>query len=239
MDENIKDVSKSKNGIYVATIIILLLIIFSMGMYIFADKSGFFEKVESSEQVNDSEVVDNKTEEDVVIKKLDLSKPLNTTGIMYSDPRDSNNNYGISMSINADKKSVTLSFDWNVFSEVFGPTHEEMTEYQIIGFNKEIKDVFVGNFSQAVGSEALLYLMNDGTVEYTTLFEKGNLNYAYDYSSEGIIGKHFVSKGAVPGVTNVVTFYNVTAASQTGWYTSIGATADGSFYDLGNIIFQK
>ena len=54
-DVNLSKTKDRKNGIYVTIIIILLLIIFSMGMYIFADKSGFFEKVESSEEVNDSE----------------------------------------------------------------------------------------------------------------------------------------------------------------------------------------
>lgn len=240
MNEDVKNVDKSKkNKIYVVIIIFLLLIIFSMGMYIFVDKSGFFEKVESSEDVKDSELIDGETDEDVIVKELDLNKPLNTTGITYFNPRDDVNDFGISMSINADKKSVTLSIDWNVFSGAVGNL-DETPSYQIIGFNKEVKDVFVGTFGQEVGGLTLLFLMSDGTVEYVPMFGRDNLNCVEDYSADGsIIGKHFVSKGALTGVINVVKFYNVNAATQTGWFTSIGATADGSFYDLGNIIYQS
>ena len=37
-------------------------------------------------------------------------------------------------------------------------------------------------------------------------------------------------------MSNVIKLYTVDASNGSGWRTTIGATSDGSFYDLGDII---
>lgn len=77
--------------------------------------------------------------------------------------------------------------------------------------------------------------MSDGTVEYKPLFNlQGQMNYT---SSDGTSKDHFETKGMVSGVSGVINLYNVSAnTTDFGWCTTIGAKADGSFYDLGDII---
>ena len=56
-------------------------------------------------------------------------------------------------------------------------------------------------------------------------------------SDKGIItGEKFVTSGAVKGVEGVVKLYVVSASNGTGWSTTIGAKADGSFYDIGKAL---
>ena len=113
-------------------------------------------------------------------------------------------------------------------------------EYSIQGFNKNVKDAIVGTVGQDASSAILFYLMEDGTVEYTRVFDNG-LNYTYEKDSEGrITGEHFETQGAVKNVKDVVKFYNVDVhiINGSGWMTTIGATKDGSFYDLGEIVHR-
>ena len=100
----------------------------------------------------------------IVVKELDLSRSLNMNGITYSTPNpasSSNDNIGISMSVGADLKSVILNIDWNKFGEFSGasawiPTVES---YQITGFNKKIKDVFIGELGHDVAGTTLFYFI--------------------------------------------------------------------------------
>ncbi len=118
---------------------------------------------------------DDTKDKTIVVKELDLSRSLNTNGITYSTPNlasSSNNNIGISMSVGADSKSVALNIDWNKFGEFSGASAWASTveSYQITGFNKKIKDAFIGELGHDVAGTTLFYLMSDGTVEYTPLF---------------------------------------------------------------------
>ncbi len=76
------------------------------------------------------------------------------------------------MSVGADSKSVALNIDWNKFGEFSGASAWASTveSYSITGFNKKIKDAFMGELGHDVAGTTLFYLMSDGTVEYTPLF---------------------------------------------------------------------
>lgn len=235
---------KSKNSIIIVLVIIVCVLMMVVGFFL--GKNSAVENNDNDDVVekNDIETEDDiEDNQDVVeeIKDLDLSKSLNTTGITYSNADDTESKYGLSMNINSDKKSITLSIDW----EKFGPLSTAsqwanvVEDYQVIGFSKEVINTFVGELGQDPTGITLFFLMSDGTVEYMPVFANSEaMNYTLDYSSDGkITGQHFETKGAVDGVSDVIKLYNVSFSNgQTGAMTTIGAKKDGSFYDLGTII---
>ena len=59
---------------------------------------------------------DNDNDNDVNNKlKLDFVKSLNTSNITYTNPTEADLNIGLSVNLNADNKSITLSIDWKLF----------------------------------------------------------------------------------------------------------------------------
>lgn len=246
---------EKKNNIGLVAVLVLIIVLL-VGYIIYMNVSDNSTKVENnSPVVEDEKNVSNNGQSNsnndknngVVVKELDLSKSLNTT-TTYRNATDAEGNYGLSMSINSDKKSVTLSIDWSKFCDLSTASacSPDVENYQITGFSKEVSNVFVGDLGQDSMGITLFYLMNDGTVEYTPMFKRqqdsyGNgyyvMNYTYEYEGDKIVGEHFTTDGSLNGVSNVIKFYNVDASSAgSGARTTIGATTDGSFYDLGHII---
>ena len=243
--------NKNNKGLFVL-IGIFIAIILSMGIYIAYDKGVIFssagnEEKESSRNEDNTEE-ETEVDEDYEIKALDLSKCLNNSTNAYRNASDVEGNYGLSMKVNSDKKSVTLSVDWGTFGPLstVSAWTDSVATYNITGFSKNVDSVFVGDLGQDAKGITLFYLMSDGTVEYTPMFIKKtdsqnniyyDMNYVQDYSSDGkVAGQHLVTKGPIVGVSDVVKLYTVDASNGSGWKTTIGATRDGSFYDLGDVI---
>lgn len=253
-----KDNSQKK---LIIVIVLLLLVIASMGVYIAYEKGVIFTNTEikdnkSNNKANINKNNDKKKDADDenttandVEKPLDLSKCLNNNGT-YSNQTDVAGDYGLSMTINQDKKSATLSIDWSKFGPLSTASSysSSVEQYQITGFSKNINTTFVGDVGQDSMGITLFYLMEDGTVEYTPMFviktdTKGNtyfdMNKAYDVSANGTMSNgHFVTKGQLTGVEKVIKLYSTdfSIPNGSGGKTTIGATKDGSFYDLGTLI---
>lgn len=236
--------SSKKSKIMVVVIVILSLVILGLVLYICYDKGVIFQNTEkeakeSSVKLNKKVKEDKK--ENTEIKELDLSKPINTSDISYSNSNpasSSDDELGLTLNIGTDSKTATLSIDWNKFGPFSGASAWAPTvqNYPITGFSKNIDNLFIGTLGQDATGATLFYLMSDGTVEYTPMFNSQlAVNYAY-YNGDNTAG--FETKGVVNGVSDVIKLYNVSASAEltSGWATTIAAKADGSFYDLGNII---
>lgn len=242
------EVEKKNNKGIIILVVVLVLIIAGLVGYICYDNGIMVLKTEN--ETKESNTKSNKKEEsdandDETIKELDLSKCINTNNVSYSNASDNEGDYGLSMNINSDKTSITLSIDWTKFGPLSGASaySPSVENYQITGFSKNIISTFVGDLGQSSMGITLFYLMDDGTVEYTPMFnpkydnQNYEMNYTYDYSADGrITGQHFVTKGLINGVNDVIKLYNADASSGSSGRTTIGSKADGSFYDLGNII---
>lgn len=204
------------------------------------------------------ETKDVKTNDEV--KPLDLTKSLNTTNIKYSDAKELEDGYGqAGLSVKHDESLTRLVIDWQKFGPHSGASAwtNENVEYDIKNISGTVKKAFVHGEGQDVTGTTLYYLMEDGTVEYTKMFTRNfdskgtlyfNINYTYEKDSDGkITGEHFESQGKVPGVKDVVKIYGVGAVYDDGsdgpkiggYATTIGATRDGSFYDLGKPIREE
>ena len=241
MNENVKNDSTKKNII----IIILILVIIVMAGYILYDKNTISlksKKVKENSKKVQTPIKEEKKEQEDEIKQLDLGKCINNSNVTYTDSHLATNTdttSGISMNINPDKTSVTLSINWNIFGPISMSSSwsPETRTYQVDGFSGQIKDVYVGMTGQDATGITLFYLMEDSTVEYTPMFNfktdsQGNSYYEMNYKTEN----SFASSGKINTVTDVINIYTVSATNGTGWTTTIGAKKDGSFYDLGSLI---
>ncbi len=230
-----------KQTIMIVIMIILLIVICVLVGYILYDKEIVFSKTSS-----DVKEVNTKKKEDVVedkkdvVKELDLSKCLNTTGITYSNPNDFNTDIGMSMEINNDLKSITVKIDWSKFGPNSGATAwaNSVENYSLTNFDKNIKSTFIGGLGQDVIGTTLFFLMDDGSVQYTPVFRRNSDGAGNTWYEVNYVNDNFVSNGSVNGVSEVIKLYNVSASDGFGWSTVIGAKKDGSFYDLGHIINQ-
>ena len=244
-----------KNNCLAVVIVLLVLVILGLVFYILYDKGIIFSNGDSGKDVNTTETTNtssnntyNTNEKSTTsdeVKELDLTKSLNTSGITYKNATDTEGNYGLSMKINSDKRSATLTIDWAIFGK-YSTTGSsgEVKNYSVKGFSKNIKSTFVGDLGQDSRGITLFFIMEDGTVEYVKLFKQaensdGSIYYVLtaNVSADGSTGD-FTSNGLVSGVKDVIKLYNVDTYSQnaSGYRTVIGSTKDGSFYDLGSII---
>lgn len=202
-------------------------------------------KVNDDLEENETESVKNK--DTVIVKDLDISKCLNgLEGVTYSNPKSMTEGYGIVPYIEKDKRNVTISIDgdgiFNKNSSIIVPSSfiSEDHEFYVKGFEKDLKQVFIGEFGQDTTGLALIYLFKDDSIGYTKIFRRnvdsnGNLYFSYNYSTnEGNNYIFFVDdiyKDINEKIVNVYTAsYNIPNGG--GANTVIASTVDGSFYDL-------
>ena len=98
--------------------------------------------------------------------KLDFVKLLNTSNITYNNPTEADLNIGLSAKLNAGNKSITLSIDWKLFCN-YGYEKicsDGIEDFQIVGFSKKIKGIFIDGVGQTSVETSLFYLMEDGSV---------------------------------------------------------------------------
>ena len=233
----------SQAGFYII-IAALLIIIFGMLFYIFNSKEMFSSSNNKNNNGNE-QITDDKnntqTDEDQsntneeqnrVVQPLDLTKCLNHPSYTYSNPKSSNAINAISTTIGSDKKSVTLQINWTDFWGTTASVREPQgtQNYQVTGFTKSIKSVFVGGAGQDVTGTIVYYLMEDGTVESTKILKSAAENFAVNIDAQN----RFATSGAIDGVSDIAGFYTVDVqADMTGYMSTIAARYDGQFYDLG------
>ena len=252
--ENWEEPKKNRTGIIIG---ILLLIIIGLGVFIFLNKDKLFQVVESNSSTteqqntkeNNNKTVDNNNEnEEEIIKPLDLTKCLNCNGnLTFKDQSElSASNH---FEITNNNSNLKLTIHWETFCKMSGASDcaNEPIDYEIRGINKKVQSTMIGGRGQSINSVTFYYLLEDGTVEYTKLYKNnkdsaGNnyyaINYSYDNTQKDNMGNpttYFASQGTVPNVNNIVKLYNVQVYEENGGghATTIGALADGSFYDLG------
>ena len=129
------------------------------------------------------------------MKELNLSKCLNTKNITYSNASDIEGNYGISLKINSDNKSITITEDLDKLMPLLPPyasstwVPNTLKSYQIKGFSKNIKETFIGELGQDITGLTLFFLMDDGTVEYTPYMIKKTNSDGSFYDLGHIVSK--------------------------------------------------
>lgn len=229
---------------WLTVVMIVLLVAAALGGYLAGASRIANEVVEQKNEVEGKGKETNKetpTENtQTEVKEIDLSKSLNTKNYTYSSLTDKDQDLGITIKINNDKKSVTVSYNTKALNSISSVTHSTSGDNysnEIKGFNKNIKSTFISGIGQDVTGTVLFFLTEDNTVQYVKLFNRetdsqGNTYYT-TYWAHG--------DNTTPISTNtndVVKLYgaNASAPMSSGFYTTLAAKADGSFYDLNEIV---
>lgn len=121
-----------------------------------------------------------------------------------------------------------ITIHWDNLAENFNYNHKTGTEeFTAFGPTEgQVIDVLFGRFGQDVGEEAILFLMNDGTVEYVPYYLALKEN-------------DFRSRGKLKGINNIIRLLYVNASNPNGvggYRTVLAQRADGTLYDLSSTI---
>lgn len=229
---------KKKKNIYFYTTIILSIVVIGLIGYIIYDKTTTDDEIIVREEPS----APNKE----VVKELDITNCINgVEGVTYSKPRVVTNAYGLEAKVNDDKLGVTISVDGSgVFNKnlsTITSTERDESNYNlfVVGFEKNISKVFIGEFGQDATGISLIYLMEDGTVSYTKLFKKNfdeenNLYFTMNNVSESNNNFVFNVDEEYSEISDIVGIYNAKYSIPNGGGAStvIASLKDGSFYDL-------
>ena len=218
---------KKSNAGLIVLVVILLLACVGMGAFIFINKDAIFNGENGQTIINNK---DNSKKEKAT-KCPDISYDLNTNEYGLSE-----NEAGIAISIDKKKKNVTISYNAATVSQTFSLgwfSGADTTIYEIIdtkSFDKKITQVLIDGSGQDVSSMAILYLMEDGTVEYVPLLKDINDNWGQQDNT-----KKVNSYGKLEGVSDIV---SLISAEADGYHTVLARKADGTVINLSDA-FKK
>ena len=221
----IEEPKKKGNGL-VIVVIILLLICLGLGGFIYLNKDKIFTKQEQE-----------------TTKKEDSNTKEGCPEINYDLKTDESNEYGFSdgfgglfVSVDANRKEVRIFANSNKLSETYGlgwpKTNEESYASSPIDtktFDKKITQLMIDGIGQDTGGEAILYLMEDGTVEYTPIYKELKTNWNQTDNS-----KKFNSYGKLEGITDVISLISadVPGKPMGGYHSILARKADGTVINL-------
>ena len=226
-DNNNINKKQHKKGIIVP--ILLVLVIIGLVGYILYDKGIIFKQTSvnnSQSEVNNDLKEEKNIEEDKkedltfdgsnVENNKDYSYYLTTEGIngLYVLQRSNNTvevNYTVIESLKEYCPDINTTKDWMKGT---------------IKFDKNIVDVNFVQLSQGIGYESVLFLLNDGTVEYMPLCDS--------------IVNGIKSYGKINGLQDIVRFYTVIGLPNEGEYggypTVLAKDKNNKLYDIYEIV---
>lgn len=223
----------SKKGLII-TLILLILVILGLVFYICYDKGIVLNtnkenKKDVSNKIKKSNDSTNNNDSTKNDEMLDFSKCINC-------PNRDNVNYTItSMDHIAEVKANfssndatigTVYIDINAYNTKAVSNYVLPTNKYEYHFNKAIKDVLVYNIGQEELYPIVMYLMEDGTINYIDIYnslENGDLS----------------SYKTIPNIDGITKLYSASGSSQYGISTVLAKKSDGSFYDLGILNLNK
>lgn len=215
---------KTKNIGLIIIVIILLLTCIGMGAFIFINK----DKITSQKSNTTTMTNDNKNVEDKKTECTKISYDINTDQYSLSA-----NAVGISVLVDSTRKTARISVNAAAISSAFGlslVTTTDTSTYELIGtkfFDKKIVQVLIDGSGQDASSATILYLMEDGMVEYVPILKDINTNW-----SQADNTKKFNSYGKLNGIADII---SLVPAESKGYHTVLARKVDGTVINLADI----
>lgn len=239
-----KKSNKSGNNwitnIMIGIIVILLIVIAYLGINVLKTSKELGEIDKQVAAMNEQDNQNNQSQS----SGLKASDSLNTTQIKYTNQKEKSiTNIGLDLKISENNESATLTINWKTFGNIINnevsdnyPT--STNNYEVKGFNKKIKSALIGQTNNNLTSLTLIFLMDDGTVEYAKLFKDDQNKKVISLKKEDNTEKQYIQiDGTVSKVTDVYKLYNIDADNNNDTYkTIVGVKSDNKFYDLGYAI---
>ena len=213
--------AKNKNVGLIIIVIILLLACIGMGGFIFINK----DKLTAQKNTSTTITNDNKNIEDKTTKCDKISYDLDTDQYSLSA-----NSVGIMVFVDKTRKTARISYNGATVSNALGlnwVTATDTSTYELIDtktFDKKIVQVLIDGSGQDASSATILYLMEDGTVEYVPILKDINTNWSQTDNT-----KKFNSYGKLNGVSDII---SLIPAEAQGYHTVLARKADGTVINL-------
>lgn len=213
--------AKNKNVGLIIIVIILLLACIGMGGFIFINK----DKLTAQKNTTTTITNDNKNVEDKTTKCDKISYDLDTDQYSLSA-----NSVGIMAFVDKTRKTARISYNGATVSNAFGlnwVTATDTSTYELIDtktFDKKITQVLIDGSGQDATSATILYLMEDGTVEYVPILKDINTNWSQTDNT-----KKFNSYGKLNGISDII---SLVPAEAQGYHTVLARKADGTVINL-------
>ena len=215
---------KSKNVGLIIVIIILLLVCIGMIGFIFINKDKLTAPKNTTTITNE-----NKNVEDKVTKCDKINYDLDTNQYSLSA-----NAVGISVVVDNTRKKARISANAATISNSFGlswVTAVDPNVYELIDiktFDKKITQVLIDGSGQDATNATILYLMEDGTVEYVPILKDINTNWGQTDNT-----KKFNSYGKLNGISDII---SLVPAEAQGYHTDLARKVDGTVIDLADTL---
>ena len=237
MENNENNMNQSKKRGSSIGIIICLIIIIGLCCYIAYDKGLFGLSNKEVQVVDNKDNKEDKKEEETPVKE---EIPITNLNLSFDPSKcsncDSNYDYTINAGgelayteLSADGKSIMIYLEAEQIKNAGDTTINVKTTEQKVTFNKKVIDVIYTGYGLDISYDTLLYLMEDGTVEYTPILYAASKN---DIKSYGQVGS----------LTNIVKFYtNIEASSKSGvggYKTTFAQSSDGTIYDIMSMLAE-
>lgn len=208
---------KKSNVGLIILVVILLLACIGMGTFIFINKDKLTTK--------ENKTTENNNMNETPLECTDISYDLNTNeyGLGASAA-------GISVTVDNTRKSARISVNSATISKTFGlgwVTSAETYIYELIDtktFDKKIVQVLIDGSGQDATNSAILYLMEDGTVEYVPILKELNTNWGQPDNT-----KKFNTYGKLNEISEVI---SLVPAEAQGYHTVLARKADGTVTNL-------
>lgn len=224
--------------IFLFVIFIAIIVAWALG-YISINKSNVTSSENAeTKNVMSNEATNNTNKTQVEIKEVEKGVFVPFDGSKCKNPVESDTVYtpvasnllGIHAECINGEVYMYKSFDSTFTEEQFVSYigNINMPEYgskkKVEGFDKEVVDVLVPRTGNGIYYPLVLFLMEDGTVEYMK-------------SGECISSGNLKTAGKVEGLSNIVRLVEISRyGNNGGGYSAAAITADGDFYDIMNIL---
>lgn len=246
MDSN--NAPKKKNGLSIVLVICIVIILALCG-YIAYDKGVFSSSKDEKTTINNpttSGKEENTSNKGNSNQGENTTSPNSSTTTPEANPKyfydiskcsncDSNYNYNLmasghlaSAKLQSDNKTVIVTIDYDDISSSTGnDVSSTGIKEHTVSFSKQVADIYYGEYSLDTTYGTLLFLMEDGTIEYIPIL---------DAAVKGQI----VSYGPISNVNNIVKLYSNIIATSKGnvgaYYTTFAQSTDGTLYDIMTIL---
>lgn len=232
MEQEMRLKKKGVSGIVVFLLVILFLAIGLCGGWYVGHENLLPIENENEKIEKEEKTTENKEEK----TESKIGECLNCKeGNEYINSEHSQ--LGISVYIGENQTSATINVSLAEVNNIYGLNltssgdNQYTNEIKVDDFNKKILQVKISGFGQAVGDEYIYYVMEDGTVEYTPIFNELKDNW----NSGNALKKHTTMSGV--SEVSYISGADVVNGT-TGHYTTIAVKKDGSFYDLQPILHK-
>lgn len=183
------------------------------------------EKLEN-QIANKSDVADNTQNKTDV--KFDSSKmKSDSTNVRYEEETEwIPNSGGLKIEIKEGKPFLTTDIEEEQYKFYFSEVKEQVKNKEITGFKSKVKDVYYAYMGNGDPAPMILFLMEDGTVEFVD-------------SLKMLTNEKYESQGKIKELSNIVKFVHLNAQEfdengegMGGWITVAAIDEDGYSFDL-------